>query len=437
MASVYTTPSVLTGLFKEIYGDSQISLLPDNAKLQKLIPFVSRDKELGNKYHQNVIVAYEHGFSYASADAGAFALNDHIGMQTQDAQVQGSQMLLRSALSYDAAARASNGKKAFAKATSMIVENMVESVAKRLEVAMVYGQCSNGLGNGDTGAIVGDSVTGSVTLTVDAAQWAPGIWQGMEGSKVACKVSTSFYGPFKIDSVDFDDRKIVLKAATETKGQDAGTGLIANIDSESDVKIFYFGSVQLSDGVSREMKGLENIITTSGSLFNINNSTYGLWKGNVATVTGQLTIGKILQALGKPISKGLDEDVVCLVNPETWSDLATDLAALRHFDQSYDPKKGENGVESLVYRSQNGKIDIVSHPCVKRGEAFVIPPKRFKRIGAIDVTFKTPGREEEIFFNLPDNAGFELRAYTDQALFPESPAKCLKITGIVNSIDAA
>jgi hypothetical protein len=432
MASVYTTPSVLTGLFKEIYGDSQISLLPDNAKLQKLIPFVSRDKELGNKYHQNVIVAYEHGFSYASADAGAFALNDHIGMQTQDAQIQGSQMLLRSALSYDAAARASNGKKAFAKATSMIVENMVESVAKRLEVALVYGQCSTGLA---TAASAAKSGTKS-TLTVTAASWAPGIWQGMEGSKVSVKVGASFYGPFKIDSVNFDTRQIVLDEATETKGQDAGTGDIDDIDGEATVNLFYFGSVKLSDGSSREMKGLESIIVTSGTLFNINNNNYGLWKGNVATVTGQLTIGKILQALGKPISKGLDEDVVCLVNPETWSDLATDLAALRHFDQSYDPKKGENGVESLVYRSQNGKIDIVSHSCVKRGEAFVIPPKRFKRIGAIDVTFKTPGREEEIFFNLPDNAGFELRAYTDQALFPESVAKLLKITGIVNSIDA-
>lgn len=433
MASVYTTPSVLTGLFKEIYGDSQVSLLPDNAKIQKLIPFVSRDKELGNKYHQNVIVAYEHGLSYASSTDGAFALNDHISMQTQDAQIQGSQMLLRSALSYDAAARASNGKKAFAKATSMIVENMVESVAKRLEVAMIYGQAANGLGNGDTAAVVGDSVTGSVTLTLDAAEWAPGIWQGMEGARVTCKVSSSFYGPFAIDSVNFDDRKVVLKAATESKGQDAGTGVIANIASQSDVKIFYFGSVKIADGSSREMVGLDKIITTSGTLFNINNTNYGLWKGNSATVTGALTLGKILKAINKPISKGLDEDVVALVNPDTWSDLATDLAALRQFDQSYSPAKGENGVESLVYHSQNGKIEIVSHSCVKAGDCFVMPPKRFKRIGAIDVTFKTPGREEEIFFNLPDNAGFELRAYTDQALFCEAPAKCLKISGFTNT----
>ena len=430
MASVYTTPSVLTGLFKEVYGDEQISLVPDMAKLQKLIPFVPKDKELGNKYHSNIVLTHEHGLSYAAVDAGAFALNDHLAMNTGDAQVQGSQMLLRSALSYDAASRASNSKKAFANASSMIVENMVESISKRLEVALLYGQSAGGLGNGDTGAVSGTTVS----LTVDAAAWAPGIFQGAEGARVSINKAGTVYGPFVINSVDFDTRILVLDEVTEAKGLDAGTGDTADIASSTDLKIHFFGSYSTGGSpVFREMIGLDKIITTSGTLFNISNSTYGLWKGNESTVSGQLTIGKILGELSKPISKGLDEDVVCLVNPDTWADLATDIAALRTFDQSYDAMKGENGVRSLVYHSQNGKIDIVSHSCVKAGEAFIIPPKRFKRIGAIDVTFKTPGREEEIFFNLPDNAGYELRAYTDQALFPESVAKCLKISGFTNS----
>lgn len=430
MASTYTTPSTLTGLFKEVYGDEQINLVPDNAKLQKLIPFVPRDKELGNKYHQNVIVSCEHGVSYASVDSGAFALNDHLGMVTQDAQVQGSQMLLRSALSYDAAARASNGKKAFAKASSMIVENMVESISKRLEASLLYGQCATGLATGASAAASGSAVV----ITVTAATWAPGLWQGMEGSRVSVLVGSENFGPFSISSIDFDARTITVAAATEAKGQDAGSGTLSDIDSEATVSVFYFGSYSVSASPAfRDMIGLDKVITTSGSLFNINNSSYGLWKGNESTVSGQLTIGKILAEISKPISKGLDEDVVALVHPDTWADLATDIAALRSFDKSYDPMKGENGVRSLVYHSQNGKIDIVSHSCVKAGECFIIPPKRFKRIGAIDVTFKTPGREEEIFFNLPDNAGYELRCYTDQALFPEAVAKCLKISGFTNS----
>ncbi len=434
MASTYTTPSVLTGLFKEVYGDSQINLVPDNAKIQKKIPFVSRDKELGNYYHQNVIVSQEHGFSYASADAGAFALSDHIAMNTADAKVQGSQMLLRSALSYDAAARSSTGKKAFAKGTSLIVENMVESMAKRLEICLLYGQATGGLLNGTSSASDG----GTITITAAAGKWAPGIWAGAENARVAVAVGSNFFGPYKISAVDFANKAIKVVAATETNGQDAMTGDVSDIASATIASVHFAGSVSTvahratGGGTAREMIGLDKMITTSGSIFNINNTTYNLWAGNSVTVSGQLTMGKIISALGKPISKGLDEDVVAYVNPDTWANLASDLAALRAFDGSYSSDKGDNGVKSIVYYSQNGKIEVISHSCVKNGDCFVIPVKRFKRVGAVEVSFKTPSREEEIFLHLPNNAGFELRCYTDQALFPESLAKCLKISGFTN-----
>jgi len=48
MASV-TSPSQLTGLFKEAYGDQIENLIPEVAKLVKMIPFSQRDRELGNK----------------------------------------------------------------------------------------------------------------------------------------------------------------------------------------------------------------------------------------------------------------------------------------------------------------------------------------------------------------------------------------------------
>ena len=382
-----------------------------------------------NKYHQNVVVTNEHGVSYAAADAGAFALNDCLAMYTQDAYCQGSQLLLRSALSYDAAARASNGKKAFAKATSMIVENMVESMASRLETSILYGQSTTGLATGAVSASGGSGCT----FTCTAATWAPGIWAGKEKARVWIKVSSTVYGPYAISALDFDNRVITVVAATESKGQDAGAGSLDSIASQATAYIGFWGSQATgSAGTFREMIGLDTMIGTSGTLFNIDNSVYSLWKASTVTTSGQLTMGKIINALGKPIAKGLDEDVIALVGPDTWSNLASDLAALRKYDGSYKPEKGENGFESLEYFSQNGKIEVISHSMVKAGDCFVIPPKRFKRVGAIDVTFKTPGREEEIFFNLPDNAGFELRCYTDQALFPEAVAKCLKITGFTN-----
>lgn len=47
--SQYVTPSQLSGLFKESYGDEIMNLVPEVAKLVKLIDFVPRDKETGNK----------------------------------------------------------------------------------------------------------------------------------------------------------------------------------------------------------------------------------------------------------------------------------------------------------------------------------------------------------------------------------------------------
>ena len=57
------------------------------------------------------------------------------------------------------------------------------------------------------------------------------------------------------------------------------------------------------------------------------------------------------------------------------------------------------------------------------------------RVGSTDITFKLPGQEYEdrFFRELTDRAGFELRAYTDQALFCEAPGKLVLIEDIVNS----
>ena len=72
----YTTPAQLDGLFKEIYADKIINLIPDTAKLVKRIPFVSADKENGNNYNQPVVLSNEHGMSFGSSSAGAFSLRN-------------------------------------------------------------------------------------------------------------------------------------------------------------------------------------------------------------------------------------------------------------------------------------------------------------------------------------------------------------------------
>ena len=176
-------------------------------------------------------------------------------------------------------------------------------------------------------------------------------------------------------------------------------------------------------------------MSNTGSLFGIDAATYDLWKGNVVTTTGQLTMAKVLSAVAKAVQRGLDEKATVLVNPATWADLASNLAALRRFDGSYSRKKAENGSEKLEYISQNGVLAIVSYNIVKEGDCFIFPEDKTIRIGARDLGLNDPTRpQDEIFFTIPGKAGVGVRAYTNQAIFLESPAQAVYIKGIVNSL---
>lgn len=417
----YNTASTLSGLFKEVYADGIQNLIPECGKLVKMIPFVQRDKETGDVYAQPVILAAEQGFTYAASSDGAFALNDHIAAQLGDATLDGSDVLLRSAIGYNAAAKASNSKKAFVKATELLVENMTESMTKRLEIAILHGQ--SGIGVADS-SVNTNSTTTVVQMTT--ASWASGIWAGMENAQIqfyngASLISSGSNSIFVISVVDEANKKLTVT------GTSTGITALDSALGSGDLDVYFYGAY------GKEMAGLRKWFTNTGSLAGISAASYALWKGNSVTVTGQLSFGKLMGAISKAVARGLQSKAVVLVNPVTWMNLNSDLAALRQFDSSYKAASGELGVESLKYHGVNGEIEIVSHILVKEGEAFVFPLKKVKRIGAQDMSFNTPGREDEIFLQLPSNAGFELRCYASQAIFVEAPAQCVYISGFTNS----
>ena len=50
------TVASLNGMFKEIYADKLENLIPDGVKLMSSIPFSSKEKQLGNLYHQPIVL---------------------------------------------------------------------------------------------------------------------------------------------------------------------------------------------------------------------------------------------------------------------------------------------------------------------------------------------------------------------------------------------
>jgi len=401
----YNSASTVSAWLKEIYADELQNLVPEGVRLLKSVKFQAGEKELGDNYIQPVALTHEFGFTVGS---GAFSLNDHVAATYAEAQVAGKNMLLRTAVSYDAMAKASNSKKAFMKWSEQVVGNMTSSFTKRLEILHFYGAASIGK----------VSANSSGTLTLTTASWASGIWAGSEGMIIeaftALTGGSQHNGDLTVSSVDLVARTVTV------------TGTSAAV--VADDYLFFKGFR------GSEMNGIDAIVTNTGTLYNISASSYALWKGNSYSAgSAKLTFKKIQQAVALSVAKGLDEKVTCYVSPATYADLNTDYAASQRADSSYKKAKGEQGVETISFYGANGEIEVVPSIYVKEGEAFCIPLSRLKRIGSTDVTMKMPGQpEDQLVLQLPSNAGYELRLFYDGNLFCERPAWMVKITGITN-----
>jgi hypothetical protein len=404
------TISTLNGFFKEAYADKLGELIPDGVKLLNKIKFLSKDKQPGNLYHQPVILGLEHGVTFAGSDDDAFNLQAPVAGQVKDAQVKGSPVVLRSLLGYVAASRAAlGGQKAFMDATKFLVANMLRSMAKKLEIEMLYGQ----VGYGKVGSV------STTKVTVSTAEWAPGIWAGAEGMPIEIRsaAGSTSRGVFTVSSVDMDTRVITLSADA------AAAGVIA-----TDV-IWHKGAY------GNEFPGIHKIIsTTSGTLFNIDTGTYALFRGNVYSASSAaLSFTKLNLAAARAVEKGLEGPLVALVNPRAWANMLSDQAALRRYDGSYSQSKMDTGAEKLMFHSQNGLIEIEPSIYVKEGYAYLISIDDWFRVGSTDMTFKRPGQGDDFFRDLENSAAYELRLYSDQAVFCMAPARNVIVTDIVNA----
>jgi hypothetical protein len=399
------TVDQLNGLFKETYADKVEHLVPEGVRLRNMVDFQSAAKQPGNIYHQPVVLTHEHGFTYGGVEGDAFLLNNAKAGVMRDAQIRGHEMVLRSYLSIGAVSRSSNDKAAFVQATKLLVENMLKSFARRLEVQLMYGQ---------EGLAEIESISGTV-LSIEKEEFSPGIWSGGEGMLVQIysdlSDSATLRGEAEVTAVSLDDRSVTLNSLPA--GTTAGD------------HIFYKGAK------GSEFAGLHKIITNTGSLFNISAASYNLWKGSIVDVGSDfagneavLSFAKVEEAIARAVEKGLaDDKMTVLVNPRSWNNLLTEQAAKRQYDTSWDKAKVMNGSQAIEFYGQNGTIEIVSSIYVKEGFAYAFPKDDYMRIGSSDITFEMPGFEDK-FFRLLENAnGYELRAYTDQALFCRAPGR--------------
>lgn len=422
----YNTTSTLDGLFKTVYGSGPINAIPEIAVLQKKIAF-KQSERIGKAYNFPVILSSEAGVTYLAAGAGVSTLNDAIAAQLKEASVDANQIIIRGQMDYEAAAKAVTSKAAFKNASEMLVQNLMETAAARLEIAMLYGQSATGLGTADSS--VNASATSTV-ITMLAAGWAPGIWAGKENAlinfyKVSddSLVSSGADAVFTISVVDYTNRKLTVT------GTATGIGALDTALGAGDCYIHWKGA----KGV--EPVGIDKIITNTGTLFGISAATYSLWSGSSFSFgSAAATTAKFLNMAGMAVSKGgLMEEADIIVSPKTFTNVSGTMTDLRRQNGGVKETEGLAGFETIVLMGPNGKLNLVPHPMVKEGESFLLPMKRAKRIGSQEFSFETPGRKGELFLHVADKNAYELRLYSAQALIIEKPAQCVKGTAIVNS----
>lgn len=402
--------NVLDALFKKVYGDGTIKAVPDFAKLMKKVPFRPKEK-LGDEYVIPVVLQGEHGFSYGESGDSDFELNPAVAGKVLQAKVKGFMIVLRSKLSYeDVFKAAASGEQAFEAATSLVVENMQRSFAKRQELCFWYGQ----QGLAELSSVSGSGTTRSWVIT--DASWAPGMWSGMKdcpldvySAVTAAATKRNTNDPVVITSVTISSKTIAVSGdATDLTASAAGD------------ELYFMGSRTAT--AHKECAGLDKILSNTGTLFNIDAATYELWKGNLRTIAGQISFLGVLNGIGDAVNMGLDENAELYFPTKRWNSIMSDQAALRRHGAQVS--RAENGFEAVSFYSTNGRTDILNHPFLKEGRGYLLPnpEKRLVRVGATDITFKRPGIQHNIFRELTDNAGFELRAFSDQAIAMQIPA---------------
>lgn len=419
--SQFETQTTLTGLFKDVYEDKVVNLVPESSVLQKRIKFVENDKREGRLLHQPVLLSLPSGLTFG---VGAVALNNPIASTMGDAQIQGAGMTLADRITYDVAAKAaSGGVRAFVEATELIVDALTQSMSKFIEIELMWGASTLGTLGQATTATAGTATT--CTITIDTAEWATGIWSGLENMAIdlyttlgTVKVNTN--AALVVTAVNPSTRVISLSGnATDI------TAVVANNGTAQ--QIYAYASV------GNEMTGFYGILANTTTLFNINAGVYALWQANTYSMgSTAANFGKIQSAVALATARGLIEDVVVLINPTTYANIVTSQAGARRYDSSYKSKEVENGMMSLTFWGPNGKIELVPHIFMKQGYGFILPLKRCQRTGATDLTFTLPGMPGEFFLQLQGYTAYELRCYTLQAAFLNAPAKGVLITGIVN-----
>lgn len=465
------------GVFIDAWDDGVVEAYKNVVPILADAP-LSQGQIVGGVYHVATRLTYEGGTTFAPpqsqpGEAGLAYVGPRAG-QSPDAQVQGMQIHGRSRITYEAIARSSesvsetgpNKKKAVQAATKLVMDGLLQGTLKKCETLMLHGR--EGIGQLDTAVdpsnVVANTYEGVAgfawDVSISPSTWAEAIWAAFEGhtfdlflnsaglptgSKLNATVNSLLSG-------GANQTGLVLIGVNPTtpltNGPSSGrvlrfwhssgtagaltTGVIGGYTTLATTLNTQHICFE-SGGPTAEFVGLGLMAKNSGTLFNINSQTYGMYRGNSVANVGNVRLAGLIRYLKTPINFGAQGVTIRAVVPtELFSQFANDESTLRRYASSTgDAESGFSSIE--MYLPHKSKLEILGHGLQKDGKITCYVPTELMRVGSQDIDFvqrKSGNRAKDFVVEVQDRPASEMRLYGQFAPIVQTPRHMLSLEGV-------
>lgn len=395
-----------------------VTLAPASVKLYKMLE-KKQLKESEMTAGRKLLVAVESNAPGGATfgDGSSFAYNAVVDATYPEAQLDCMPVVLGAQLSNSAIDRLAKNRIQGISVASMKTKSLYNELSKIAEIACFYGQSAKGVGT--VGAITGTSGT-SLVVTFTAGQFAPGIWGGRKGHPFevrqtgtgTARAGTTAAKPLVISAVNFTARTVTFTGdATE----------IATVVA-TDV-LYPFGAW------ANDMKGLDSILTTDGSVFGIDNTVHELWKGSRYTLSS-LAFSELIKGVGVGVSiGGLADDVIVFINSDKYESLNSTVTNQNYRNSGASSNdKVKIGSSSMTFTTQAGEATLVGSPLIKEADGFAFNLNDLDVFGAKKISFQNADGKGEYWVELPGNYGARMQAAYEFAIMLQHPAQAIKLT---------
>lgn len=416
---------LLAANFRQRY-DGYLDPLPEDNTIADFAEFVPSEARAGNTYNFPLQASLEHGQT-ADISGLAYALNVARDSEMVNATLDGADLALVANVAYSSMLRGRNGANkgpggnggAYWQPFDLKIELMMKSMELYRELALLYGPGTgaaiaadigvvfNGVGLGG-GANVGAG-TGQI-VNITTASWAPGIWNNMRNALV--------------DVYQADGTTLRVADAVVAGVPDASLNRIQLFKSGSAVVVAATDRIVPKGWRLNSCVGLQAILQNTGILFGVNAASYPFWNALRFTAGATaMTRARVLQIAARLFPNGLTDGLAMFTSSAIFADLAEEADLLQRYTGNTDEVKRQ-GANKLLYISPAGTVEVRLHKYMKQGMFMMFGHGLVKRVGASDVTFRGDNGNDWFFLELPANAGYQLRAISNQAPVVKVPYQC-------------